>query len=69
MRRATGLLALTLVAGACSVTTPRHETALVNANRVGTAAAAGDTTSASSADAATGALSPDEAADAILAAL
>jgi len=53
--RAIGLLALTLVAGACSVTTPRHETALVNANRVGsTATAAGDSGSVPGGDAATG---------------
>jgi branched-chain amino acid transport system substrate-binding protein len=57
MRRIVGLLALALVAGACSVTTPRHETALVNANRVGASAAAGDSGSGPVGDAGTAAAS------------
>jgi branched-chain amino acid transport system substrate-binding protein len=57
MRRAVGLLALALVAGACSVTTPRHETALVNANRVGASAAARDSGSGPVGDAGTAAAS------------
>ena len=54
MRRAVGLLALTLVAGACSVSTPRHEAAFVNANRARSSSAVGDAASAGGVDAATG---------------
>jgi len=50
VKRLIAIVALALVAGACSVSAPRHETALVNANRVGASAgaAAGDASGSAS---------------------